>query len=195
MSSVPSGDESHLIRPSSARDSSESSGEIDNPLAGRRTVGNTSDDSTPELKAHVAKPPVRKEKRRPSPNRMSEIRADLRFMLEANHQPGGQRVYSGFRLVRTRDVLKPDEEQYVDAFIPLDVAQVYPELLAFEGLNYEDVYCNEILSAETRVVVRPGRFKILRRSWVAHHTLSRGRLWKLAALLAAAAGLVLWLQR
>jgi hypothetical protein len=195
MSSVPVGDESDVVHPSSAHDSSESSSEIDNPLAGKRTVGSGADDSFPELDTNALKS-LQKEKRRRKSGRMSEIRADLRFMLDANHQAGGQGVYSGFRLVRTRAVPSPGEEPYVGAFLPLDVAQIFPELLAFEGLNYEDVYCNEVLSAETRVVVGPGRFKILGESWVTQLSRSPRTLWIGALLLAAAAaGLVLWLRR
>lgn len=194
MSNVPVGDESDVVDPTSAHNSSESSGEIDNPLAGKRTVGSGADDSFPELDIKALKS-LQKEKRRRKSGRMSEIRADLRFMLDANHQAGGQGVYSGFRLVRTRAEPASDEEPYVGTFLPLDVAQDYPELLAFEGLNYEDVYCNEKLPAETRVVVSPGEFKILGESWVTDLSRSCGKLWTLATLQAARArGLALSLR-
>jgi hypothetical protein len=195
MDSSSIGDDSDFVQPSSASTSSGSSGELPATSAGKRTVQLSSDESTSELATALAKS-LRKEKRRRHSDRMREVRADLRFMLDANHQAGGQGVYSGFRLVRTRAEPSSDEKPYVDAFLPLDVAQDYPELLAFEGLNYDDVYCNENLPAETRVVVGPGQFKILGEGWVTQLFRSPRTLWIVALLLAgAAAGLVLWLRR
>jgi hypothetical protein len=164
-------------------------------------VQTSGDDSTPELSAAALLradelKSLRKEKRRRKSDRMAEVRADLRFMLDANYQAGGGGVYSGFRLVRTRVDPSPAEEPYVGAFLPLDVAQVYPELLAFDGLTYEDVYSNEELPRGMPVVIGPDHFKIHGESWIASLRRSRTQLCVVAALFACAAiGLAFWLRR
>jgi hypothetical protein len=80
-------------------------------------------------------------------------------MISANRQAGGRGVYSGFRFVRAGGIeLSPDEEPYLGAFLPLNVALKYPRLLGFTTLTYEDVFVNEQLDPKTRTVLRPGKF-------------------------------------
>lgn len=86
---------------------------------------------------------------------------DLASMIAANRAAQPAKVYSGFHLVQTSREPSPEEQPYVGAFLPLQAAKEFPELLALESIDYSHAYCNESLPAGTRLVIRPGKFRVI----------------------------------
>jgi hypothetical protein len=73
--------------------------------------------------------------------------------------------YAGFMIVGMEDERPSQEDEpYVGAFVPLEVAQQYPDLLVRETLDHEEILSEEKLPRGTRMVVAPGRFKQIRTS-------------------------------
>lgn len=95
---------------------------------------------------------------------LEAIAADLHLMCAVNRDAGENAVYAGFKFVRTAQAPSPEELTYLDAFLPLRVAVKYPELLLNDTIGYDDVYSSDDVPRGTRVVVRPGEFRILGRS-------------------------------
>ena len=113
-----------------------------------------------ELAAGLEQQVDQQKRRTKRSQKRQQISADLRFMVSANSQAGGQGVYAGFRFVRASGIdVSPDEELYLGTFLPLNVAAKYPWLMAFKTVVYEDVFVNEQLDPGTRTVVRPGKFR------------------------------------
>lgn len=93
------------------------------------------------------------------------LKDEIRFMIRENRAYGGKGLYAGFVFIEVEDERpSADDEPYVGAFVPLEVAQQYPELLLRESLEYEEVLSDDKLPGGTRMVVAPGRFEHLRSS-------------------------------
>ncbi|MBI3865005.1 MAG: hypothetical protein HY290_24285 [Planctomycetia bacterium] len=125
--------------------------------------------------------------------RLWAIADDLESMIEDNRNSRPASIYAGFLLVAKSDGPIPEEQEYAGTLLPLHTAQRYPELLAFESLEYAHAYSNETLPEGTRQIVRPGKFQAVRSG------VSR---WRWVALVvticlvgAAAAGLYWWMNR
>lgn len=87
---------------------------------------------------------------------------NIKFMRQANRDYGDEGLYAGFMFVRIPDEKpSPTEEPYVGSFLPLQVAEKYPDLLAVETIEYEDVETNQRLRRGTKMVIKPGKFKKL----------------------------------
>lgn len=97
-------------------------------------------------------------------DRLDAVLADIRMQLDVNHEGGSNPIYAGFEFVRTNQAPSPEEGAYVGAFLPLRVAEKFPELLLNSTITHDDVYCSDQLPRGTRVVVRPGVFSTLGRN-------------------------------
>lgn len=84
----------------------------------------------------------------------------LRHMLRENKAYGGEGLYAGFRFVELEEE-KPNQKEapYAGAFLPIQVAAKYPELLDVETLEIEEVMVDDRLPKGTPMVVGPGRFR------------------------------------
>lgn len=96
-------------------------------------------------------------------DQLQAIKEEIRFMVKENRAYGGEGLFAGFRFIEMEDE-RPNEEDepYVGAFVPLEVAQRYPDLLLRATVEYEELLSDDKLPGGTRVVVAPGQFKPLR---------------------------------
>ncbi|WP_145276884.1 hypothetical protein [Tautonia plasticadhaerens] len=96
---------------------------------------------------------------------LQPIKEEIRFMVRENRAYGGQGLFAGFQFVAIEDE-RPgeDDEPYIGAFVPLQVAEKHPEILLRDALDYEEVLSESKLPRGTRVVVAPGQFKALHSS-------------------------------
>jgi hypothetical protein len=91
------------------------------------------------------------------------LRKSRKEQVKENQAYGGEGLYAGFRIIEMEDE-RPNEEDepYVGAFVPLEVAQRFPGLILRATVEYEEVLSDDKLPGGTRVVVAPGQFKPLR---------------------------------
>ena len=86
-------------------------------------------------------------------------RADVDTMIlnsQERFRLTGKDIYAGFRLIRGVATPFAEEEPYIGAFLPLDLAQEYPHLFGLPTLHYQPVYANEKLPLATMIIVAPG---------------------------------------
>jgi hypothetical protein len=123
-----------------------------------------------------------KREKKAKKDQLRTIKDDIQFMVRENRAYGDDGLYAGFVFVRIEDE-RPSEDDtpYVGAFVPLEVAQKYPEVLLRHTLDYDEVLSEAKLRRGTKVVVAPGRFKRLGSS--------SGCLY---LALIVAAGLIVW---
>jgi hypothetical protein len=84
--------------------------------------------------------------------RLGEVKQYLQALDEMNEQ---YPTCAGFRLVVDKQEAAAETQIYQRAFLPLDVAHKYPELLLLRGLDYS----NELVNAPRtgKFVASPGR--------------------------------------
>lgn len=93
---------------------------------------------------------------------LATIGQEVNFMLQENRRYGSDGLYAGFMFVPLDGVeLAAQETQYAGAFLPLQVAARFPDLLAMDTLDVEEVLTEDHLERGTRMVVAPGKFKPL----------------------------------
>ncbi|HEY3965103.1 MAG TPA: hypothetical protein VGM05_11180 [Planctomycetaceae bacterium] len=102
---------------------------------------------------------ARRKKRR---QQVRVIREEIENLLAANRHKGAV-VYAGFRFVQMAKQVSISEQSYLQAFVPLAVARRYPVLLVMQTLDVEEVFGKDWLPPGTRVIVRPGCFRTLKR--------------------------------
>jgi len=118
--------------------------------------------------------------------RIRDNQADVNIMIAKNKEElrsTGNVFYAGFRLVRT--AIKPtrEEEPYVGAFLPLDVAKEHPQLLGLPTLHYQTVYHNEKRKRATRIISAPGMFT---------KSIDRKKIWLLGTVVCAVVGALIY---
>ncbi len=120
------------------------------------------------------------------------IREEIENLLAANRHEGAV-VYAGFRFVQMAKQISSSEQPCLDAFVPLAVARRYPMLLVMQTLDVEEVFGKDWLPPGTRVIVRPGRFRILKRECLgakAHKRYVPRVVWVAAAVFFAGLAVV-----
>lgn len=135
-------------------------------------------------------------KRREKQRRRDDLAAaksQIRFMLRENKSYGGEGLYAGFLFVEVEDE-EPSQHDalYVGAFLPLNVAADYPELLTLETVEAEELMVDDKIPAGARTVTEPGRFDKgprRRRQRAAHLP-----LWISLVAIAVASGVVVALM-
>jgi len=104
----------------------------------------------------------RKQDKKHAKERLLMAKEQLKFMNQANCDYGDDGLYAGFTFLRIPDEMpSPEEEPYVGTFLPIQIATKYPELLAVQTIDCDDVMSDQRLRRGTRMVVKPGKFKTL----------------------------------
>lgn len=94
---------------------------------------------------------------------LQSVKNEIRFMIRQNKECGEGTLFLGFRFSALDDEQpSPDDAPYVGAFVPLEVAAQYPEILLRESLDCEEVLGEDTPPEGTKVVVAPGRFERLK---------------------------------
>jgi hypothetical protein len=118
--------------------------------------------------------------------RIRDNQADVNIMIAKNKEElrsTGRRFYAGFRLVKTAVKPTPEEEPYIGAFLPLDVAKEHPQLLGLPTLHYQTVYHNEKRKRAIRIIAAPGVFT---------KSINRKKIWLLAFISCAILGALIY---
>lgn len=93
---------------------------------------------------------------------IAHVKAEIQEMIRSNfddRRDGFEGMYAGFRFVEFEETVSSEERPYRGAFLPLRVAEQYPQLLLVETLDYEEVLTDDVIRKGTPVVVAPGKFK------------------------------------
>ena len=112
----------------------------------------------PRRKATAATAPSRRRQKDSSPEA-----SYVRSLIEENKQADGDEsiMCCGFVFVPIEGELpRAKERPYIGSFLPIDVAEKHPELLATESIEAEEVYPGDrLLKKATRIVSASGKLE------------------------------------
>ncbi len=99
--------------------------------------------------------------KRQAAKRVAEFTMLVREMVRENQNFGGDGLYAGFMLVAIDPSdIEAQDRPYLNAFVPIGVAEKNPEILAKETLLPEDVLVGEPVINGIKCLVSPDAFKV-----------------------------------
>jgi hypothetical protein len=103
-----------------------------------------------------------RDKKKQGKRKFAAIKAQIRSMIRENKAYGEEGLYAGFRFEAIdEDEIDEEERPYLGAFVPLDVAAKYPEILLKETLDLEEMLCDDKVPVGTKKIVGPGQYTII----------------------------------